>query len=78
MVALESTLNFEENKVRKMRLVTFLLRRNVTRNFENVQFFFVNFGTFSKLSGSERVNTTPMKISFLPNVIYISLNTCEE
>ena len=74
----ESTLNFEENKVRKVRLVTFLFRRSVTRNFENVLFFFVNYGTFSKLPGSERVNTTPMKISFLQNVIYISLNTCEK
>ena len=76
MDALESTLNFEENKARKLRLVTFLLRRNVTRKFENAQYFFFNFGTFSKLLRSERVNQVPMNLKILPNLIYISLNTC--
>ena len=76
MDALESTLNFEENKARKLRLVTFLLRRNVTRKFKNVRFFFINFGGFLKVLRTQRVNQAPMKIFILLNVIYIGLNTC--
>ena len=64
MAAIESTLNFDENKVRKTPLVTFLLRRNVTRKFENVQFFFINFGGFPKVLRTQRVNQAPMKFFF--------------
>ena len=64
MCAFDSALNFEETDSKKVPLVTFGLRPNVTKKLANSFFFLKNVANFQEMLRRQRVNEVPTKIVF--------------
>ena len=59
MCAFDSALNFEETDSKKVPLVAFGLRPNVTKKLANSFFFLKNVANFQEMLRRQRVNEVP-------------------